>query len=374
MVKKTTPSTLSLSNLHERFAALQQEHQWLLKQIKRKRTEVNNFVNQMRSVALEAFEKTAPIYQKASNLDQEIHELFNEIFTTRKFGKQSKRQIEEIYQTLQVIGLISHRMEDEEDDEGEEFDELFEFDEEEMNEFNQEAKNYYQQYRGENKENFEPARAKKDSKNIRHIFLKLAEKFHPDKVNDSETQARHTEIMKELNRAYQEGDLATLLEIEKNHQIEEILFSQDEDEQTRRCNRLEKDNIILKEQYEHLKLELRLAKNTPEGQMVQDYRKAKKQGIDMIAEMIKVLEKELKELAKIRDFVLQFKNKKMTIKEFLKGPRLGHQMSKKEQQEIMEEILEELILGMNFSYSKLESGKTSKAWFLLYPKAHNLSS
>ena len=348
MTKKTTPSTLSLSHLHERFAGLQKEHQWLLKQIKRKRTEVNNFVNQMRSVALEAFEKTAPIYQKATNLDQEIHELFNEIFTTRKFGKKSRRQIEEIYQTLQVMGLISHRMEDEEEDEGEEFDELFEFEEEEMNQFNEEAKKYYQEYRGENKENFEPARAKKDSKNIRHIFLKLAEKFHPDKANDSETQARHTEIMKELNRAYQEGDLASLLEIEKNHQVEEILFSQDEDEQTRRCKRLEKDNAILKKQYEHLKLELKLAKNNPEGQMVKDYRKAKKQGIDMIAEMIKVIEKELKELVKIRDFVFQFKNKKMTIKEFLQGPRLGHQMSEREQQEIMEELLAELMLGINF--------------------------
>ena len=348
MSKKTKSSTLSLSNLHERFAALEQEHQWLLKQIKRKKTEVNNFVNQMRSVALEVFEKTAPIYQKATNLDQEIHDLFNEILTQRKFGKQSRREIEQIYQTLQVIGLISHKMEDEEDDEGQEFDELFEFGEEEMNQFNQEAKNYYQQYREENQENFEPASAKKDSKNIRHIFLKLAEKFHPDKVSDRETQARHTEIMKELNRAYQEGDLATLLEIEKNHQIEEILFANNEDEQTRQCNRLQKDNGILKEQYEHLKLELRLAKNTPEGQMVKDYRKAKKQGIDMLAEMIKVLEKELKELVKIRDFVLQFKNKKITIKEFLQGPRLGSNLSKKEQQEIMQEILEELMFEMNF--------------------------
>jgi hypothetical protein len=348
MSKKTRSSTLSLSHLHERFAALQQEHQWLLKQIKRKKTEVNNFVNQMRSAALEFFEKTAPVYQKATNLDQEIHDLFNEILTQRKFGKQSRRQIEEIYQTLQVIGLISHRIEEEEDEEGQELDELFEFEEEEMNEFNQEAKNYYQQYREENQENFEPTRTKKDSKNIRHVFLKLAEKFHPDKVNDRETQARHTEIMKELNRAYQEGDLATLLEIEQNHQIEEILFANNEDEQTRQCNRLEKDNGILKEQYEHLKLELRLAKNTPEGKMVKDYRKAKKQGIDILAEMIKVLEIELKELAKIRDFVLQFKHKKITIQEFLQGPKLSSQRSKQEEQEVMQKILEELMFEINF--------------------------
>ncbi len=346
MTKQTISSTLSLSNLHERFAALQKEHQWLLKQIKRKKTEVNNFVNQMRSVALEMFNKTAPIYQEATQVDREIHDLFKQIFTTGKFSKKNQREVEEVYQMLQTIGLISYQMEEDEDDEEQEFDELFEFDEEQMHEFNEQARNYYQQNPAENQEDFEALRSKKDSQNIRHLFLKLAEKFHPDKVSDRETQTRHTEIMKELNRAYQEGDLATLLEIEKNHQLEQILFAQNEDEQTRKCNRLEKDNVILKGQYEHLKLELRLAKNTPEGQMVKDYRQAKKQGIDMTKEIIKVLEKQLTELAKIRDFVLKFKNKKISIQEFLKGPTMRTKMSQREKQEIMEKILAELLFNL----------------------------
>lgn len=340
-----TMSNLSLSNLHQRFEALQKEHQWLLKQIKRKKTEVNNFVKQMRSVALEMFEKTVPVYQKAKNLDQEIHDLFDEIFTTRKLDKKTRGQVEEIYYMLQTIGLISYRRKDD-DDEGEEFDELFEFAPEEMNSFDEEARKYYQQYKEENQESFESNKNKEMSKNVRHIFLKLAEKFHPDKVTDTEMQARHTEIMKELNRAYQEGDLATLLEIEKNHQVEEILLADNEDEQTRKCNRLEKDNGILQQQYEQLRLELKLAKNTPEGEMVKDYRRAKREGIDMLSEIIKVLEKELAELTKIRDFVLQFKKKKMSIKEFLQGPTLGQKMSKREQQERMEELLAELIFRM----------------------------
>ena len=346
--KQTATSTLSLSTLHERFQALEKEHQWFLKQIKRKRTEVNNFVNQMRTVALEMYEKTAPIYQKAAKLDQEIHNLFAEIFTTRKFGKRSRRQVEEIYEMLQSIGLISYRMDDDEDDDDEEFDEMFEFNEEEVNQFHEEQRQYYQQHSTENSEDFEAIETKKKSKDIRHIFLKLAEKFHPDKVTDAETQTRHTEIMKELNRAYQDGDLATLLEIEKNHQTEAILFADNEDDQTRQCKRLEKENAILKEQYERLKLELRLAKNTPEGEMVKDYRRAQKQGINMINEMIKVIEKEFEGLAKVRDFVLQFKNKKMPLKEFLKGPNLGVQMTEEEKEEMMQEILEELIFRMDF--------------------------
>ena len=64
--------------------------------------------------------------------------------------------------------------------------------------------------------------------------------------------------------------------------------------------------------------------------------------------MIKVLEKDLEGLVKIKDFVWQFQQKKMSIKEFLQGPVLGQKMSKREQEEIMEEILAELILGLDF--------------------------
>lgn len=259
-------------------------------------------------------------------------------------AKKNKRTIEEIYQMLQSIGLVSYRMDEDDDDEGEEFDEMFEFDEEEMNEFHRQRREYYEQNSTENREDFEPIDTKKKSKDIRNIFLKLAEKFHPDKVTDDESKNRHTEIMKELNRAYQEGDLATLLEIEKSHEVEDILFtSNNQDEQTRKCNRLEKENVILKEQYENLKLELRLAKETPEGKMVKDYRKAQKEGINMIEEMIKTIENEMQGLVKVRDFVLKFKNKQMPLKDFLKGPNLGHKMTQEEEEELMEEILERLI-------------------------------
>jgi hypothetical protein len=46
-------ASLSLSELHERKAGLEREHQWLLKQIKRKRTELKNFRDRMQSIAKE---------------------------------------------------------------------------------------------------------------------------------------------------------------------------------------------------------------------------------------------------------------------------------------------------------------------------------
>ncbi|MHC5829381.1 MAG: J domain-containing protein, partial [Nostoc sp.] len=104
-----------------------------------------------------------------------------------------------------------------------------------------------------------------NSRKIRQTFLRLAEIFHPDKVKDSETQRYHTEIMKEINKAYQEGDLARLLEIERIQEVGEVIDNNSEDDLTRKCRTLEQQNQILLTQYENLKRELRLTKNTPEG-------------------------------------------------------------------------------------------------------------
>ncbi len=42
-VDSASTSSLGLSSFHERHRILEEKHQWLLKQIKRKRTELKNF-------------------------------------------------------------------------------------------------------------------------------------------------------------------------------------------------------------------------------------------------------------------------------------------------------------------------------------------
>lgn len=204
--KRTTTTTLAPSTVHVRLEGLEGQHQRLLTQIKKKRTELNNFVEQMRSIATQIYQRTTPKFQKINALDEEIHALFNEILTKKKLAKQTKHKIEQIYHNLQVAGIISQKVDDEEDTE---FDELFEF--------NEEEKEIPHEYRQQEPELESPSAARtEESKKIRSYFLRLAEIFHPDKAIDNETQMRHTEIMKEINKAYQEGDLARLLEIEKN--------------------------------------------------------------------------------------------------------------------------------------------------------------
>lgn len=116
MPRKTPPPSystletpLALSQLHIRLQFLEKSHQSLLKQIKKKLTELNNFVEQTRTFATEIFHQASPSFQKMAELDQEIYALFKEIFTTRKFGKQTFKNIEAVYLKLQLTGIISQK-------------------------------------------------------------------------------------------------------------------------------------------------------------------------------------------------------------------------------------------------------------------------
>jgi hypothetical protein len=331
----TTVTPLALSDLHLQLEGLEKEHQSLLKQIKKKRTELNNFVEKMRSLATEVFHRVSPNMRTIEELDAEIHALFTEILTTRKMGKQTQQNIQSLYKSLQMAGIISYKpIDEEEEDDDDELDELFEDDG--FQEDYQRRRQFWETER----DSESPAVGKTDeSRKVRQTFLRLAEIFHPDKVKDNETQMTHTEIMKEINKAYQDGDLARLLEIERKYEVGETIDNNSEDDLSRKCKNIEQQNQILKDQYDKLKQELRLAKNTPEGTMVADYKKAKKQGVDCIELMLETMQSQTKIVADIRDFVKDFKDKKMTIKKFLEGPESLRSM----QQDMMEELMDKMM-------------------------------
>jgi hypothetical protein len=342
MSKKTKQNSvvasLALSDLHIRLETLVQEHEWLLKQIKRKQTELRNFVEQMQNLAREMFVKSTPKMREMVALDQEIHKLFDSIFK-RKFGKATLKKIEGIYENLQELGLISPEDSNQNLDD---LDDLFKNIHQEDEDQEDEDQDPFR--REQQKEITEESIKKNDAeaREIRQTFLRLAAIFHPDKVMDESSQMLHTEIMQEINRAYQEGDLAKLLEIEQKHEVGDQIDINNQDDLTRQCESLTKRNHLLKTQYEKLKEELRLVKNTPEGEMVSDYRRAKREKIDAIAEMIEQLEQQVNLIKDVRDFVKDFQEQKITIKKFLEGPKCFQQLGK----EIMEELLEQMFSEM----------------------------
>ncbi|RUT03227.1 hypothetical protein DSM106972_055350 [Dulcicalothrix desertica PCC 7102] len=336
-LKRTTSSTtatttLAPSQVHLRLEGLEIEHQKLLKQIKKKRTELDKFIEQMRTVATEVYGRATPNIQKIAVIDKEIHAIFNEILKNKKLNKQNKNKVEEIYRSLQYAEIISPQpIELEEIEIEEKFD-----GDEDFNESNQSHQHYY--YQSDTEAQSASASRSESSKKIRHIFLRLAEVFHPDKASDSETQERHTEIMKEINRAYTEGDLARLLEIEQQYQVGEQIDSSSEDDLSRKCLRIEQQNGVLKTQFESLKKSLREAKKTPQGGMVTDFRKFRKQGVEPLDTITEQLENQINIISQIRDYAQDFNQSKISVKQFLQGPEILRSL----QQEMMDELLEDM--------------------------------
>jgi hypothetical protein len=323
---------LAVSDLRIRLEFLEKDNEKLLKQIEKKRTELSNLLDRIREIGVEVAERSAPVLKQLLELDEKIHAIFAEIFTKRKLGKQTRKNINKIYHTLQMSGLISpSKMSYEDADEPDDWDDP-------------EAEwNTDDFFGGGSRSRFQPEPElpsidRDEQKKIRQLFLRLADVFHPDKVSDDQDREYHTEVMKELNQAYQAGDLAKLLAIEKQHQMGEIIDRNSEDDLTRRCAQIELENDFLNSQFANLKQEIREAKSTPQGSMVAEYKKLTKKGIDPIGEMVSETEEQIEVITELYQFVTDFRDKKITIKDFMRGPSFFQQM----QQVSAEELLMDL--------------------------------
>ena len=164
---------LAPSNFHLRLQSLEEEHQWLLKQICRKQTELKNFLEQMRSLATEILQQGEPFYKQLIALDREIHALFEEIFTTRKFGKQSLKSIQGIYRNLQMMGIISPKIDPNEEAE-DFFSDLKEefFDEDEAAEFN--GNHHHRPFEESSQPESESLGKSHESRHIRQTFFAVS--------------------------------------------------------------------------------------------------------------------------------------------------------------------------------------------------------
>jgi predicted nucleic acid-binding Zn-ribbon protein len=331
--KSAKSGDLGLSDLRLRLNFLEKENEKLLKQIEKNRTELHNLNESIQEVGQQIAERSAPLMQKMLEIDNKIHELFTEILTGRKLGKKSRKDIESVYYSLQASGMISPRLsplgaEDpfEEDADDAETD------------WRHHEDDQKQRSRGFGKQEA-PQPDRDELKKIRQLYLRLAEIFHPDKVADEADREYCTEVMKEINEAYQSGDLAKLLAIEKQQELGEIINRDSSDDVMRRCAKVESENSFLKNQLENLKQQLRSTKNTQQGAMTTEFKRMKKHGVDPIEIAMSELETQLGVFEKVQQFVSDFRDRRITIKDFLKGPSQIMQPQELSEEELLLEFL-----------------------------------
>jgi hypothetical protein len=337
--QKPTPETdsnsLAPSSYHQKFQNLNEQRQWLLKQIQRKKSELQNFLNQAHNIRSEMLRRGANIHEQWRNLDEELHQFFEEILSSEDMGDWESKEVQKWYRRLQLSGLISPRMSRQEliqtfvqekfpfldDETAEAMQQMYEQQFEETSSGDRDRTHHFsaEDFSSENDE-FQESQSPANSRQIRQTFLRLAEVFHPDKVTDDEVQKHYSEIMKEVNSAYQQRDLARLLELERKYEAGEKITveSSSESEVKRQCEQLEKDNLLLQAQYENLKAEVRQIRNSEEGQIVTEYRRAQRQRWDFISQLLEEEKMQVNTLEEFRNLVGRLRDRKIGVKKFLR--------------------------------------------------------
>jgi len=148
----------------------------------------------------------------------------------------------------------------------------------------------------------------KDQESLRTVFRRLVAASHPDRASHEAERQERTAVMKQATQAYEQGDLARLLELEQAWQRREALPPSGSAEA--RCRELETVIAELSAQAKQLQSELREAKRQLKSTLVDE----------TVDEAFREAREEIEQLEVMRDFVLGFRDGKISLSRFVAGP------------------------------------------------------
>jgi hypothetical protein len=283
-----------------RLLGLLREHRRLLRDVAGKRRDLTRLEEDIRQVQTRVAPGLAAIVEGMKRLDGEIHVLFEKLLVPRRLPRPQRAQLQLFYEELQRTQILSDREAD----------------------ATPSARDRSE--RETDADSAEPpppsaARPPSDqSGRVRELFRRLAAALHPDRAQDQPDQAARTEAMKEVNRAYRAGDLASLLQIERNWMDAGPLPSRPE-EVERRCRQLQEINESLRQQLRDLRLEIRSLRTSEPARLARD---AKMSGLagDPIASFLAEGQEHVARLTRLRDDLRAFSDGKITLRQLLHGP------------------------------------------------------
>lgn len=153
---------------------------------------------------------------------------------------------------------------------------------------------------------------------LRSLFRKLALALHPDKEQDPTQRAALTSVMKEVTRAYEIGDVARLVELERSWLA--ALPCDPEAGLERQTEQLLQANQELRRQLRALSAELKSLRDSVLALGPLRGTRGKGTGDGAQEWLLAELERELLEMQVLRDFARGFLSGDVSLSEFLLGP------------------------------------------------------
>ncbi len=319
-------TTLAVPRASQRFAALLEVRDRLLKQIAQKKRELARAETKLEQARTEVLAILEPLWAKCADIQEAIHRAFATLLAPGRLSKRRRREVVSIYRSLVVQGILDRCDIDEArtEPEADSDDDMPPFTEPSA----QPGAGGYSAP--------QPA-ADGTRESLRALFKRLAVALHPDRVQSEDEKQRLTEAMKEVTRAYEEGDLARLLEIERDQAWHGGPRATAEENE--KLGKLERLIAELKEQLSALFRALRALKRSEAFRMLQEFQRVRAHGGDPAAEISAELESELAELRAVREHVCAFAAGKMEWDVFVAGPATRRSRVR-EEEELFEELVE----------------------------------
>ncbi len=288
--------------------ALLRQHKALLQKIKSKRKALAGLEDRVRQMS-QTVASMQPLVDESQRLDVEVHALFAELLARPRQPRATRRVVAEIYATLEDMGVLSPR----------DLDQVF------PDVTTEPATNDDEPFAhartpppGAGGFSARPPGSGPAAESLRDLFRRLAGALHPDKVQNETEKDRRTEIMKEVSRAYQDGDMARLLDLERTW-MEADTFAKQGDDVDRRCATIARTNEALRTQLKELTQEVWELRHSPPMEMMRHF--GRTTGERGLASLMAGAKEEIARLQGLRDFVVSFRDGKITLDEFIGGPQ-----------------------------------------------------
>ena len=298
----------------DRYSTLLKERERLLRGIRTKKQKLERALETSEAAREAVLERLGPFLERHDATTAEIRALFEELLAPGRLAARAAKLVAKVRQTMASLGFLGQldELDDDDDeqsrDDGEGPPDRGERsgyppfgDEEPTSEHGQRDVRSAEQ-RGQ----------AKDQESLRAVFRRLVVASHPDRASNEADRERRTEALKLATQAYEQGDLARLLELEAAWRRGQSLPPAGSTEAS--CRELELVIRQLRAQASQLQRELRGAQAsatlTPDA--------------EPIAQALAEAEQDVEQLEAIRNFVLRFRDGKISLGEFVQGPAPLH--------------------------------------------------
>lgn len=156
---------------------------------------------------------------------------------------------------------------------------------------------------------------------LRALFKRLVIQWHPDRVRDDAQKAERTRLMKELTQAFEGGDLAKLVSLEQTLALKKESVPVNRETPEQRAEQLRRANAELERQLSELQANIEAVREDCPFTLDHRRKDPASAARDELDEFVLVNHLAVERATQTRDFVLNFARGKMTVAEFLQGPR-----------------------------------------------------